>query len=31
VDGLLDYLDTTPASVQAAPTAVPSALSDLEV
>jgi hypothetical protein len=31
VDGLLDYLDTTPATAQAAPTALPSALSDLEV
>ena len=31
VDGLLDYLDTTPAAAQAAPTALPSALSDLEV
>ena len=31
VDGLLEYLDTTPATAQAAPTAIPSALSDLEV
>src|SRR4029434_7588903 len=31
VDKLLDYLDTTPAAAQAAPTTVPTALSDLEV
>ncbi|RZU50634.1 AAA domain-containing protein [Krasilnikovia cinnamomea] len=31
VDGLLEHLDTTPAAAQAAPTAIPSSFTDLEV